>query len=140
MFVGIRDVFYARGRFALIGSVVGLITLLLVMLTGLTGGLASQNTSALTSINPDRFAFGAPAAGGSGNSGSSGDAGKDAKVDFSASQITESQADRWKHTDGVDSAVPVGFTQTQLSADSTCLLYTSPSPRDKRQSRMPSSA
>ena len=44
MFVGIRDVFYARGRFALIGSVVGLITLLLVMLTGLTGGLASQNT------------------------------------------------------------------------------------------------
>ena len=24
--------------------------------------------------------------------------------------------------------------------DSTCLLYTSPSPRDKRQSRMPSSA
>ena len=27
-----------------------------------------------------------------------------------------------------------------LSADYTCLLYTSPSPRDKRQSRMPSSA
>ena len=27
-----------------------------------------------------------------------------------------------------------------LGQDSTCLLYTSPSPRDKRQSRMPSSA
>ena len=27
-----------------------------------------------------------------------------------------------------------------LSLDRTCLLYTSPSPRDKRQSRMPSSA
>ena len=27
-----------------------------------------------------------------------------------------------------------------LSIDSTCLLYTSPSPRDKRQCRMPSSA
>ena len=26
------------------------------------------------------------------------------------------------------------------AADETCLLYTSPSPRDKRQSRMPSSA
>ena len=26
------------------------------------------------------------------------------------------------------------------SPDGTCLLYTSPSPRDKRQSRMPSSA
>ena len=28
----------------------------------------------------------------------------------------------------------------QLLKDFTCLLYTSPSPRDKRQSRMPSSA
>ena len=27
-----------------------------------------------------------------------------------------------------------------IEVDSTCLLYTSPSPRDKRQSRMPSSA
>ena len=27
-----------------------------------------------------------------------------------------------------------------LDIDETCLLYTSPSPRDKRQSRMPSSA
>ena len=27
-----------------------------------------------------------------------------------------------------------------LDSDSSCLLYTSPSPRDKRQSRMPSSA
>ena len=27
-----------------------------------------------------------------------------------------------------------------MSKDMTCLLYTSPSPRDKRQSRMPSSA
>ena len=28
----------------------------------------------------------------------------------------------------------------QLNGDKDCLLYTSPSPRDKRQSRMPSSA
>ena len=35
----------------------------------------------------------------------------------------------------VDSAVLDPFFQ-----DKTCLLYTSPSPRDKRQSRMPSSA
>ena len=30
--------------------------------------------------------------------------------------------------------------QNALIRDLTCLLYTSPSPRDKRQSRMPSSA
>ena len=35
----------------------------------------------------------------------------------------------------IDSMVPVGRGQREL-----CLLYTSPSPRDKRQSRMPSSA
>ena len=33
-----------------------------------------------------------------------------------------------------------GSAQVQAQAVETCLLYTSPSPRDKRQSRMPSSA
>ena len=38
-------------------------------------------------------------------------------------------------------AVDVAFTEAAVGAGgSTCLLYTSPSPRDKRQSRMPSSA
>ena len=32
------------------------------------------------------------------------------------------------------------FVGNNDSPDSNCLLYTSPSPRDKRQSRMPSSA
>ena len=39
--------------------------------------------------------------------------------------------------------VPVGETMTFMDFMSrfySCLLYTSPSPRDKRQSRMPSSA
>ena len=32
------------------------------------------------------------------------------------------------------------YTKTFFGSSSSCLLYTSPSPRDKRQSRMPSSA
>ena len=32
------------------------------------------------------------------------------------------------------------YKQAKLNPDNICLLYTSPSPRDKRQSRMPSSA
>ena len=32
------------------------------------------------------------------------------------------------------------FAESNLRNSNTCLLYTSPSPRDKRQSRMPSSA
>ena len=36
--------------------------------------------------------------------------------------------------------VDIAYSASQLARFMTCLLYTSPSPRDKRQSRMPSSA
>ena len=36
--------------------------------------------------------------------------------------------------------IPTGATQGSVYRVNLCLLYTSPSPRDKRQSRMPSSA
>ena len=45
MFVALRDLRFAKGRFILIGSVVALITLLVGFLSGLTGGLAIQNLS-----------------------------------------------------------------------------------------------
>ena len=35
---------------------------------------------------------------------------------------------------------PSGFQWFDLTKDDTCLLYTSPSPRDRQKSRMPSSA
>ena len=41
---------------------------------------------------------------------------------------------------GAAEAAPWEFLGEQLELLSICLLYTSPSPRDKRQSRMPSSA
>lgn len=47
MYLSLRDITFAKGRFALIGGVVALITMLLVLLTGLTNGLSQQNTSAL---------------------------------------------------------------------------------------------
>ena len=39
-----------------------------------------------------------------------------------------------------DVAVPIGFSFNFYGLPYTCLLYTSPSTRDKRQYRMPSSA
>ena len=41
---------------------------------------------------------------------------------------------------GANSSTVVGVAITQSGTADICLLYTSPSPRDKRQSRMPSSA
>src|SRR5699024_4284054 len=40
VFVAFRDIRFAKGRFALMGSVIALITLLIVLLSGLTAGLA----------------------------------------------------------------------------------------------------
>ena len=42
--------------------------------------------------------------------------------------------------DNLNIGIVTGNGPTHVGADKTCLLYTSPSPRDKRQSRMPSSA
>lgn len=112
MYLGIRDIRAAKGRFALIGSVVGLITLLLVMLTGLTGGLGAQNTSALSALKADRFVFGA------GTSQTDDGKTPQAEVSFTASGITREQAEAWRGTDGVEQATPIGITQTRVEGDS----------------------
>ena len=58
----------------------------------------------------------------------------------------EVQAEGWTfnkeyHVKQARSNVTVGsVTQTRIPINSTCLLYTSPSPRDRQKSRMPSSA
>ena len=47
----------AKGRFGLIVGTVTLITLLVVVLTGLTAGLGKQNTSALEALEPESVVF-----------------------------------------------------------------------------------
>lgn len=100
MFVALRDLRFARGRFILIGAVVTLITILVGFLSGLTGGLASQNVSAVLSITANRLVFSAPADGTSNAS-------------FSDSTITEKQASTWSSTTGVTAAKPIGISQTR---------------------------
>ncbi|MGH3413195.1 MAG: ABC transporter permease [Marmoricola sp.] len=58
MYVGLRDLKWARGRFALIGSVIVLITVLVGLLTGLTKGLGDQSTSAITGLHAQSLVFG----------------------------------------------------------------------------------
>ncbi|OFT29661.1 ABC transporter permease [Corynebacterium sp. HMSC08D02] len=57
MFVGLREIMKAKGRFGLIVGTVGLITLLVVMLTGLTNGLGEQNTEALEALDAKSVVF-----------------------------------------------------------------------------------
>ncbi|MDK8501307.1 ABC transporter permease [Corynebacterium pseudodiphtheriticum] len=101
MFLALRDIVSARGRFSLISFVVGLITVLLVMLTGLTGGLAKHNTSALEALAPERYVF--------TSDGPS----------FQESQVTTSDVQEWQElVDDGSQVTPLGTVQTRLEAGS----------------------
>lgn len=106
MFVAWRDMLFAKGRFALITSVVVLITLLVGFLAGLTGGLANQNISAVQALNADKIAL---AHAPENNS--------DQDPTFSNSQITHEQTQAWAAAEGVDSATAIGISQTRAEAD-----------------------
>ena len=60
--------------------------------------------------------------------------------DFTALELTESYLAAIKKYNNVFNAYIKICEEEALKQARSCLLYTSPSPRDKRQSRMPSSA
>lgn len=100
MFLALRDLWWARGRFALMVGAIALITLLVVMLTGLTDGLGRQSTSAITSLKADRVAL----ATTSGTSPS-----------FAASRITDTQLAAARSVRGVSAAEPVGISSNRIT-------------------------
>ncbi|WP_205021161.1 ABC transporter permease [Streptomyces sp. HB132] len=95
MFVAWRDLRFARGRFALMGTVVVLITLLVGLLSGLTAGLARENTSAVTGLRADRLAFAAPPDSRSAS--------------FTDSVVEERAWRTWAALPGVTTAEPLGI-------------------------------
>ncbi|MBT2586960.1 ABC transporter permease [Arthrobacter sp. ISL-95] len=103
MFLAIRDIRFAKGRFALMGCVVALITLLLVMLSGLTAGLGNQSTSALAALPAQQIIFGAPAGG-------------DPKASYTESEVSAVQLQTWRDQPGVTSAQALGISQTRLQS------------------------
>ncbi|MFG3136338.1 ABC transporter permease [Streptomyces sp. NPDC048211] len=102
MFVAWRDLRFAKGRFALMGTVVVLITLLVGLLSGLTAGLARENTSAVTGLNADHLAFAAPPGGQS--------------VSFTDSSVREAAWRSWAKQPGVEAARPLGIRTLNAAA------------------------
>ncbi|MFP8906823.1 ABC transporter permease [Streptomyces atacamensis] len=102
MFVAWRDLKFAKGRFALMGTVIVLITLLVGLLSGLTAGLGRQNTSAITSLPADRIAFAAP--------------GEGEEPSYADSAVTEEQWRIWARAPGVSGAEPLGITTAKATA------------------------
>ncbi|KQR50756.1 ABC transporter substrate-binding protein [Leifsonia sp. Leaf336] len=104
MFVAWRDLRHARGRFLLIGTVVALITVLVGFLSGLTGGLAAQNISAVLGLPGDRLVLEKPA---------------DGAASFSESSLSPSTVEHWRDATGVDTVLPVGIAQTRAQSGSS---------------------
>ncbi|MFG2292428.1 ABC transporter permease [Streptomyces sp. NPDC048603] len=98
MFVAWRDLRFAKGRFALMGAVVVLITLLVGLLSGLTAGLARENVSAVTGLPATHLAFAVPAG--------------DRQVSFTDSRVPEKAWLEWRKRPGVRSADPLGIRTT----------------------------
>ena len=102
MFVAIRDLRFAKGRFTLMGAVVTLITLLVVLLSGLTAGLGRGNTSAITDLTADHLVFSTPAAG--------------QKLSFTDSALTPQVQAEWGKVPGVDRADPISIAMSRISS------------------------
>ncbi|GAA1708560.1 ABC transporter permease [Isoptericola hypogeus] len=105
MFVALRDLRHARGRFVLMSVVIVLITFLVTFLASLTAGLARESTSAVTDLPSDHLAFSMP---------SPGDA-----PEFTASRVGPDQWEAWAQVPGVGSADPLGVATTRAETDGT---------------------
>lgn len=105
MFVAWRDIRFARGRFLLIGTVVALITVLVGFLSGLAGGLAWQNVSALLSFGSERIVL-APSSPG-------------ATPTLADSAVTAPQLDQWRAAAGVTGVAALGISQLRAQTADT---------------------
>lgn len=89
MFLALRELTFARGRFTLMGIVIALISVLVVLLSGLSSGLVNDGVSGLKSMPATAFAFNA-----------------DTITDnaFSRSLVDEEQLAVWQEAPGVAAA------------------------------------
>jgi len=105
VFVALRDLKYARGRFVVMSVVIVLITFLVTFLASLTSGLARESTSAVTQLPADRVAFSMP--------------GEDDSPEFTASRVEPDQWADWADVPGVEVADPLGLATTRAESDTT---------------------
>ncbi|MFC8598859.1 FtsX-like permease family protein [Isoptericola sp. NPDC057191] len=100
MFVALRDLRHARGRFALVSVVVVLVTFLVTFLASLTTGLARESTSVITDLPVDHVALSVP---------------DGAAVDLAASQVDADDVAAWEAQPEVTAAEPLGIATTRAT-------------------------
>lgn len=102
MFLALRELRFARWRFTLMGSVVALIAILVVLLSGLSSGLVNDGVSGLQRLPVTVFAF-----------------DQHTKLDsaFSRSVVNGRQVDRWRQRPGVRDAALFGNMLVNARSD-----------------------
>ena len=95
MYLAWREMLFARTRFLLMGVVLGLMSLLVVIISGLTAGLVNDGVSGLKALDADAIAF---------------EEGTQTDSAFTRSIVETQEADAFKGLDNVDDAAPLGLT------------------------------
>ncbi|HEX2894754.1 MAG TPA: ABC transporter permease [Marmoricola sp.] len=102
MFLGLRELRFARVRFALMGAVVALIAVLMVLLSGLSVGLVNDGVSGLKKLPVTSFAF---------------QHGVQTDAAFSRSVVGLDAVNAWRERPGVADAAPFGNTLVNTRSD-----------------------
>ncbi len=100
MFIALRDLRFARGRFALLGGVIALMTMMVVLLTGLTAGLGAASVSAVAALPVDAIVLQRPADG--------------QRAAFATSGLPAATVRRIAGQPGVRAAYPLGVSTARL--------------------------
>lgn len=102
MFLALRELRFARGRFALMGTVIALISVLVVLLSGLSAGLVNDGVSGLKAMPVTAFAF---------------DEGTMKDNAFSRSVIDDDQLQAWQDAPDIAKAEPMGVNIINTATD-----------------------
>lgn len=102
MFLALRELRFARTRFALMGAVVALIAVLMVLLSGLSVGLVNDGVSGLKKLPVSSFAF---------------EEGVQTDAAFSRSVVDLAAVGIWQEQAGVAEASPFGNTLVNARSD-----------------------
>jgi putative ABC transport system permease protein len=102
MFLALRDLRVARGRFALVGVVIALVALLTTLLSGLATGLVNDGISGLRRLPLTHLAF---QPGAHGN--------------FSRSSLTDEHLEPWRRSGIEASPVGMAFFNAKAPGDKT---------------------
>lgn len=102
MFLAMRELWFARSRFGLMGGVIALIAVLMVLLSGLSSGLVEDGVSGLKQLPVDGFAFEEETEIGSS---------------FSRSRVDEEQLQKWRDQSEVAEAELFGNLLVNARSD-----------------------